>query len=162
MISGWEPRLQRRAEFQKGWVRAELFFPLLAAFIDKEIFTKVIEGERYKADIVVQTKASEEREIGVLIEPQNNPVPVFPRRMFNYDRPFTEAPCDYIVRRLRERLAREGSCARARGGACPGAGTRTVAGAAPNTQQLEDLCDTLLGFSSPSNLDRWLGQIPVS
>jgi len=71
----------------------ELFLPLLAAFIDlrslrfldKEIFTKIIEGERYEADLVVLAVVrGGHREIVILIEPQNKPAPVFPRRMFNY------------------------------------------------------------------------------
>lgn len=104
----------------------ELFFPLLAAFIDlrslrfldKEIFTKIIEGERYEADLVVLAVVrGGHREIVILIEPQNKPAPVFPRRMFNYvselhldldlqvypialmtyDQPFTKAPSEYTL-----------------------------------------------------------------
>jgi hypothetical protein len=71
----------------------ELFFPELAAyldrdsaeFLDKEIFTDVTHGERHEADIVAKARFRG-KDLGFLIhvEPQARRETVFSRRMFTY------------------------------------------------------------------------------
>ncbi len=77
----------------------ELFFPELAAyldrdsveFLDKEVFTDVTRGERHEADIVAKARFRG-KELGFLVhvEPQARPEAVFPRRMFTYFARFHE------------------------------------------------------------------------
>jgi hypothetical protein len=77
----------------------ELFFPELAAyldrdsieFLDKEIFTDVTHGERHEADIVAKARFRG-KDLGFLIhiEPQARREAVFPRRMFTYFARFHE------------------------------------------------------------------------
>ncbi len=77
----------------------ELFFPELAAyldrdsveFLDKEVFTDVTHGERHEADIVAKARFRG-KDLGFLIhvEHQARREPVFPRRMFAYFARFHE------------------------------------------------------------------------
>jgi hypothetical protein len=77
----------------------ELFFPELAAyldrdsieFLDKEIFTDVTHGEKHEADIVAKARFRG-KDLGFLIhvEPQARRESVFPRRMFSYFARFHE------------------------------------------------------------------------
>ncbi|MEM9544107.1 MAG: DUF4351 domain-containing protein [Cyanobacteria bacterium P01_E01_bin.42] len=71
----------------------ELFFPKLRkyldpnsiTFLDKEVFTDVIEGERYETDIIVQARFAEgDAYFLIHIENQSYVETAFDRRMFGY------------------------------------------------------------------------------
>lgn len=104
----------------------ELFFPDLAAkldrevieFLDKQVFTDVTEGEKPEADLVAKVQLNGEPSFFLFhLEPQSSARGEFPRRMFSYfarlheafglpvypvavlsyDAPKTEAPHGYDV-----------------------------------------------------------------
>ncbi len=71
----------------------DLFFPALAAyldrssvtFLDKEIFTDVTQGERHHVDLVVQARFRDQPSYFLVhMEPQAERRAGFPRRMFGY------------------------------------------------------------------------------
>ena len=71
----------------------ELFFPALAAyldrssvtFLDKEIFTDVTQGERHQVDLVVEARFRDQPSYFLVhMEPQAERRAGFPRRMFGY------------------------------------------------------------------------------
>ena len=99
----------------------ELFFPELAAFLerdsveflDKEIFTDVTRGEKHEADIVAKARFRG-KDLGFLIhvEPQARREPVFSRRMFTYFARSTKSTTFRSTRSRSFRIRRRGSPSR--------------------------------------------------
>jgi hypothetical protein len=104
----------------------EMFFSGIAAeidagsfeFLDKQVFTDVLAGERHEADLVVKARWRGRSSFFLLhIEPQSGWQALFPRRMFiyfsrlyetygvevypiavlTYDAPLVEAPSEHVV-----------------------------------------------------------------